>query len=450
MLKRKKEEELRKFFKTDNRALLLTGARQTGKTFLIRKVGKECFKTFVDINFIEQPETVKIFSTAKSAEDILLRITSLTRKTLIKGETLIFFDEVQECKEIVTAIKFLVDEGSYKYVLSGSLLGVQLRDIRSVPVGYMSVQTMFPLDLEEFATALGVNAGIIENLRTCFNECRPVDSFVHSRMIELLKLYLIIGGMPAVVQKYIDSKNLRSVSDYQSDIINLYKKDIARYDTGRKLLLDEIFSLIPSELNAKNKRFIIKNLNENKNFSRFENSFLWLKDAGTAIPVYNAVEPRLPLLLSKQRNLFKLFSNDVGLLACQYAHNIQLEILSGALTVNFGSVFENFVAQELLAHGFDNLFYFNSKKQGELDFVIEYNNSVLPLEIKSGKDYHRHSALSNVMGNPEYGIKRALVFCIDNYSHQNGIDYFPIYMTMFLQNRTIGDVIYNFDLQGLM
>lgn len=450
MLKRKNELVLRNFFRDDKRALLVTGARQTGKTFLIRKAGKECFENFVEINFIENPDAVKIFSQAKTAEDILLRISAISKTELVKGETLIFFDEVQECKEIVTAIKFLVDEGSYRYVLSGSLLGVQLRDIKSVPVGYMSVLTMYPLDLEEFAIALGVNNGVIENLKQCFFEARQADSFVHSRMIELLKLYLITGGMPAVVQKYIDTKNLKVVFDYQRDIINLYKKDIARYDTNRKLLLDEIFSLIPSELNAKNKRFIIKNLNENKNFSRYENSFLWLKDSGTAIPVYNADEPKLPLLLSKQRNLFKLFSNDVGLLACQYAQNIQLEILSGSLNVNFGSVFENFVAQELLAHGFDNLFYFNSKKQGELDFVIEYQNAVLPLEIKSGKDYHRHNALSNVMNTPEYAIKRAVVFCMDNYSHQNGIDYFPIYMTMFLQNGNIGNIIYEFDLKGLI
>ena len=433
-----------------NMALLVTGARQTGKTFSIRKVGKECFKNFVEINFINQPEMLDVFSGFKSAADIFLKLSALFGDKLVKGKTLIFFDEVQECKEIVTAIKFLVDEGSYKYVLSGSLLGVELKDIKSVPVGYMSIMNMYPLDFEEFALAIGVGKDVISSLRDCFLQKTMVDDFIHSRMMELVKLYLIIGGMPAVVQKYLDTKKLNIVSDYQNNIINLYKKDISRYDPGHKLLLDEIFNLIPSELNAKNKRFIIKNLNENKNFIRHENSFLWLKDAGVALPVYNVEEPRLPLLLSKQRNLFKLFLNDVGLLACQYARYFQIKILSDDLNVNFGSVFENFVAQELNAHGFEYLFYFNSKRQGELDFVIEYKNSVLPLEVKSGKDYRRHNALSNVLSTDEYQIDNAIVFCTDNVSVDGKITYLPVYMTMFLEKDTSGvDMVYQFDLTGL-
>lgn len=451
MLYRKNEDKIRAFLTgKSNMALLVTGARQTGKTFSIRKVGKECFKNFVEINFINQPEMLEIFSGFKSAADILLKLSALFGDKLVKGKTLIFFDEVQECKEIVTAIKFLVDEGSYKYVLSGSLLGVELKDIKSVPVGYMSIMNMYPLDFEEFALAIGVGKDVISSLRDCFLQKTMVDDFIHSRMMELVKLYLIIGGMPAVVQKYLDTKKLNIVSDYQNNIINLYKKDISRYDPGHKLLLDEIFNLIPSELNAKNKRFIVKNLNENKNFIRHENSFLWLKDAGVALPVYNVEEPRLPLLLSKQRNLFKLFLNDVGLLACQYARDFQIRILSDNLNVNFGSVFENFVAQELNAHGFEYLFYFNSKRQGELDFVIEYKNSVLPLEVKSGKDYRRHNALSNVLSTDEYQIDNAIVFCADNVSVDGKITYLPVYMTMFLEKDTSGvDMVYQFDLTGL-
>ena len=451
MLYRKNEDKIRVFLTgKSNMALLVTGARQTGKTFSIRKVGKECFRNFVEINFINQPEMLEIFSGFKSAADILLKLSALFGDKLVKGKTLIFFDEVQECKEIVTAIKFLVDEGSYKYVLSGSLLGVELKDIKSVPVGYMSIMNMYPLDFEEFALAIGVGKDVISSLRNCFLQKTMVDDFIHGRMMELVKLYLIIGGMPAVVQKYLDTKKLNVVSDYQNNIINLYKKDISRYDPGHKLLLDEIFNLIPSELNAKNKRFIVKNLNENKNFIRHENSFLWLKDAGVALPVYNVEEPRLPLLLSKQRNLFKLFLNDVGLLACQYARDFQIRILSDDLNVNFGSVFENFVAQELNAHGFEYLFYFNSKRQGELDFVIENKNSVLPLEVKSGKDYRRHNALSNVLSTDEYQIDNAIVFCADNVSIDGKITYLPVYMTMFLEKDTSGvDMVYQFDLTGL-
>lgn len=451
MLYRKNEDKIRAFLTgKSNMALLVTGARQTGKTFSIRKVGKECFRNFVEINFINQPEMLDIFSGFKSAADILLKLSALFGDKLVKGKTLIFFDEVQECKEIVTAIKFLVDEGSYKYVLSGSVLGVELKDIKSVPVGYMSIMNMCPLDFEEFALAIGVGKDVILSLRDCFLRKTMVDDFIHGRMMELVKLYLIIGGMPAVVQKYLDTKKLNVVSDYQNNIINLYKKDISRYDPGHKLLLDEIFNLIPSELNAKNKRFVLKNLNENRHFIRHENSFLWLKDAGVALPVYNVEEPRLPLLLSKQRNLFKLFLNDVGLLACQYARDFQIRILSDDLNVNFGSVFENFVAQELNAHGFEYLFYFNSKRQGELDFVIEYKNSVLPLEVKSGKDYRRHNALSNVLSTDEYQIDNAIVFCTDNVSIDGKITYLPVYMTMFLEKDPSGvDMVYQFDLTGL-
>lgn len=451
MLRRKIEDKIKDFLTNNNKmAMLVTGARQTGKTFSIRKVGKECFKHFVEINFINQPELLKLFSDFKSADDILLKLSAIYGENLVKGKTLIFFDEVQECKEIVTAIKFLVDEGSYRYVLSGSLLGVELRDIRSIPVGYMSTINMYPLDFEEFSLAIGVGADVISKLRESFDLKTKVDDFIHKRMLDLVKLYLMIGGMPAVVQKYIDTNKLNIVADYQNAIINLYKKDISRYDPEHKLLLDEIFNLIPSELNAKNKRFIVKNLNENKNFIRHENSFLWLKDAGVAIPVFNVEEPRSPLLLSKQRNLFKLFLNDVGLLACQYARDFQIRILSDELNVNFGSVFENFVAQELTAHGFDQLFYFNSKRQGELDFVIEHKDSVIPLEIKSGKDYHRHNALSNVLSTDEYQINEAIVFCTNNVSVDGKITYLPVYMTMFLEKNLSGlDMVYKFDLTGL-
>jgi len=226
MIKRKNEQRIKEFFEGDHRALLVEGARQTGKTFTIREVGKNCFEQFVEINFYEQPDARALFSSAKSAEDLLLRISSLTKKKLVPGKTLIFFDEVQECKEIVTAIKFLVDEGSYRYVLSGSLLGVALKDIRSIPVGYMSVIDMYPLDLEEFALAVGVSDDIIQYIEKCYDDKTQVDTFVHSKMLELVQLYLIIGGMPAVVQKYVDTNNLRSVAMVQRDIIRLYRADI--------------------------------------------------------------------------------------------------------------------------------------------------------------------------------------------------------------------------------
>lgn len=449
MLIRKIDSYLGDFYKSANKALLVTGARQTGKSFSIRQFGKRNFRRFVEINFIEQPDAVSAFRNAKSSQDILVRLSLLTDVPLEKGQTLVFFDEVQECPEIVTAIKFLVDEGSYRYIMSGSLLGVELNDLRSEPVGYMDVKEMFPLDIEEFFMALGVSKQVVDGLMEAYDKREAVDEFVHNKMMDLFRLYLIVGGMPAAVQKYVDTHNLQDVMAEQQAIVRLYKRDIAKYDRSNKLYIQEIFDLIPSELNAKNKRFILKNLNENNKFSRYENSFLWLKDAGVALPTYNVEEPMVPLKLSRSRSLFKLFLNDVGLLASQYAEGIQLRILSDEKSINFGAVFENAVAQELSAHGFE-LYYFNSKKQGELDFVVEQNGHVVPIEVKSGKDYQRHNALSNVMTNADYDIPQAFVFCHSNVRVEGNVCYLPIYMVTFFRKDSIGQLVYSVDLSGIV
>ena len=452
MIKRRADDLIRNFLLNDKRALLVTGARQVGKTFLIRKIAKECFENVIEINFIEQPDAIELFSEQKGAKDLLLRVSALTHKSLVPGKTLIFFDEVQRCKEMLTAIKFLVDEGNYKYVMSGSLLGIELDKLRSVPVGYMDEIEMFPIDLLEFIEAIGIGRDVISHLKECYEKKCPVDDFVHQRMLEVIRLYLIVGGMPAAVQKYLDTNNLRRVYEEQRGIIRTYKRDITQYENNRKLQIEEIFDLIPSELNAKNKRFILKELTEKARFAKYEDGFVWLKDAGVAIPTYNVEEPRVPLLLSKQRNLFKLFLNDVGLLAAMYGGNIQTRLLSKDANINFGAVFENLVAQELYAHGFamdHSLYYFNSKRQGELDFLVEYDGNVLPIEVKSGKDYNRHNALSNVMESKEYSIPSAYVFCQDNIHVKDNYIYLPIYMIAFVSQIPVEETIYKLDLTGL-
>ena len=443
MLKRKIFSYLGDFFRNNKKALLVAGARQVGKTYAIRKVGEECFDVVVELNFIENPDYVRIFERPRNAKEILLRISALVEQELIPGKTLIFFDEVQECPEIVTAIKFLVEEGSFSYVMSGSLLGVEMKDIRSVPVGYMVVKEMFPLDFEEFCEAVGMSEDVMSHLRECYDCDMPVDSIVHNKMLDLLRLYLVVGGMPSVVVKYLQTNNMKTVHDEQQEIINAYRMDITKYDPDDKLYIKDIFDMIPSELNAKNKRFILKSLNENAKFDRFRNSFLWLVGAGVALPTYNVEEPRLPLRLSEQRNLFKLFSNDVGLLASQYAAGFQLQIVTGQLNVNYGAIFENFAAQQLRASGFD-LHYFNSKKQGELDFVVEYEGKVVPVEIKSGKDYKRHNALSNVIENVEYGIETAIVFSSGNVERKDRVRYLPIYMLMFFRPSLMPESVFEF------
>lgn len=284
MINRRIYGYMREFFRKERKALLISGARQVGKTFSIRKVGNEMFDRVVELNFIENPSLKTFFVNPRNSKEMLLRLSAYAGGNLPQGKTLFFFDEIQECPDVMTAVKFLVDEGSYRYVLSGSLLGVQMKDIRSIPVGYMEEKKMYPLDIEEFAEALDMSDTVMSHLKDCYTQKKAVDDVIHTKMLELVNLYLVIGDMPEVVVKYLTTNNLHDVRSVQMGIVNLYKKDIAKYDSNNKLYIQEIFELIPSELNAKNKRFILKSLNENAKFDRYRNSFLWLSDAGVALP----------------------------------------------------------------------------------------------------------------------------------------------------------------------
>lgn len=448
MLYRKITEYIERFYETSSNALLLTGARQTGKTYSVRNFGKK-FKNFIEINFIERSDAVDIFKDVRSADEILLRLSALTDIPMEKGSTLIFFDEVQQCDNIVTAIKFLVEDGRFRYILSGSLLGVELNNISSQPVGYMGIKEVFPLDFEEFIINMGVSETVRENLRNCWENRSDVDRIIHEKMMQLFRLYLVVGGMPAAVAEYKATNNLNNVLRVQQDIVALYKMDISKYAERDRLNIKEIFDLIPSELDSKNKRFILKSLNEHAKFRRLQPDFLWLKDAGVAIPVYNVEEPKVPLKLAETRNLFKLFSNDVGLLAAQYAEGIQLKIIMADKSINYGAIYENVVAEELLAHGLTP-YYYNNKKRGEVDFLVATGGEVLPIEVKSGKDYSRHNALSNLLYDSPYNIPKGLVLCDSNIEVSGKITYAPIYMVMYLQTTGSEIGIYRPDLTGLI
>lgn len=436
MLERKIDRRIDVHFENSRSALLLTGARQTGKTFAIRNYARKKKLKLVEVNFLESPSACDIFVGAVDVSDVLVRLSAYAQTTFEPGRTLIFFDEVQKCPDVVTWIKFLVDDGRFVYALSGSLLGVELKNVRSVPVGYLAIEEVYPLDFEEFVRALGVSDEVLEKVRMSWVEKSHVDVVVHEALMRLVRLYLVVGGMPAVVQTYVDTNDIRAVQMKQKEILDLYKWDISQYDPDSKLYINEIFDIIPTELNAKNKRFVLKNLNEYAHFSRLENGFIWLKDAGVALPTYNVESPCTPLKLSEQRNLFKLFQSDVGLLASQYAAGIALQLLKGDVMINYGAIYENFVAQELHTHGW-NLYYFNNKKQGELDFVIEEDGQAIPIEVKSGKDYQRHRALGNVMSNELYQINKAYVLCNDNLTIKNNVVYLPMYMLMFIQKQEL-------------
>lgn len=443
MLKRKALAKLQDW-KTQKtkQALLVAGIRQAGKTYLIREFAKETYDNIVEINLIENPSAAEAFSQANDADALFLRIAAFANTELAPSKTVIFIDEIQECQNIATLIKFLVDKygDSYDFILSGSLLGVELRDIRSVPVGYLSVIQMFPLDFEEFCWAKGINGPVIQEVSKALEEKRPIDTYVDKRLADTFHEYLIVGGMPDVVQAYCNSNNLQQVRMLQESIINLYRQDISKYAKEQARTVRKIFDLIPQELNSQGKRFALAHIeDQNARFTKYDNDFAWLVDAGVALPAYNVAVPTYPLELEANSSFFKLFLADTGLLTCMCGMDIVRDLLSDRSDVNYGSLYENYVAQELTAHGLCHpapafhLFFYRSRKIGELDFLIETNNRVVPIEVKSGKSYKRHSALSNALSTPNFGIEQAIVLHEGNIEIEGSVTYLPMYTTMFLK-----------------
>lgn len=445
MLERKIEKEIVQWIKNDNKALLIDGARQVGKTYLIRKALKDCDCEYVEFNLLNSSMLINVLKKSESVDDLITNLSLFSNKPLNKGKTFLFFDEIQEFKELATKIKFWVDEGSFRYIFSGSLLGVELKNIKSAPVGYLRTITMYPLDFEEFLQLYNFNDELKLSLKKSFIDKIPVNESVHEKMMQIFNMYLNVGGMPSAVDKFKETKNLELVLKEHNDIISQYKKDFTKYETeDKKPYLTHIYDLIPAELNSSNKRFNCSNLKKGLKYSRSEDNFIWLENAGVAIPTYNVTEPVLPLLLNEKSSLFKLFLSDVGMLTSMYGKSTKMQILANDQDINNGALYENVVAQELKAHGF-KLYYYNSKKYGELDFVIEYKGKVLPIEVKSGKSYQRHSALNNIMDVPNYAIDEAYVLSNYNVEVKGNITYYPIYMLMFITDETI---LPNVDIAG--
>lgn len=440
---------IEEWLKRSDKALLVTGARQIGKTWLIREeIAKSGYRKF-EVNFIDQPDLVDYLNVKMSANEFLVKLKMIMPEDCKPQETVVFFDEIQKCPEIVTKIKFLVEEGSFKYVMSGPLLGVELKGITSVPVGYLTVLRMYPMDFEEFMIANNVSKTTLEMLKAKFETCQPVDEFIHQKLLSLFFIYLIVGGMPDAVKIYIATKDIREVDKVQRDIVALYKEDFSQYESeDKKLKLISIYDIIPAELNKQNKKFVFTMLNKELKFDRYENSFLWLKDAGVALPVYNVEAPVIPLKASKSSNVFRLFSNDTGLLTSAYPAETKLELINKNSEVNNGAHFENAVAQQLTANGLEP--YFCKKKNiGELDVLVEMDGKVVPIEVKSGKAYKAHKSLDNFMKISDYHIEKAYVLSVANMEQEGSVVYLPIYMCYLLKERKIGKLIVDLDMEGL-
>ena len=451
MLYRRAYEKLREWKESDKKkALCIFGARQIGKTTIIRHFGAENYENMVEINFVTDKDAAKIFDGPLDADTIITNLTAYVRKPMEPGKTLIFFDEVQECPDVRTAIKFLVEDSRFDYIESGSLLGVKYKEIRSYPVGYEDIYRMYPMDFEEFLIANGVQEQTLAYLKDCFDNLSPVSDSVHDTLNRLFMSYIVVGGMPETVQIYVDTHDIGKVIENQNSILDLYRLDIARYaDGNNKVKIKAIFDSIPSQLNDRNRRFILTDVDGHGRHNRYANSFNWLDDSGTALPCYNVTEPRPPLKLNEKHNLFKLFMNDTGLLCAACMENIQFDILNGDLSINMGSVLENVMAQQLAANGF-SLYYFDAKKYGEVDFVVQKGLKVDLVEIKSGKDYKVHASLNKVRRGSQWQTGQSYVFCRGNIEKEDGVIYLPWYEIMFLKpDQPPKNLTYEVDISGL-
>ncbi len=438
MLKRKIEEEITQFLSVpSNKILLVDGARQIGKTYIIRHVGKKLFPNYVEINLQADSTGSRMFANVRSVIDFYTMLGTFAGNKLRKKEnTLVFLDEIQTYPVFLTLLKFLKDDDRYTYICSGSLLGVTLLQTPSIPIGSIETLQMYPLDFEEFLWANGFNEETISFVRDKFLAQQSLDDSLHQRMMTLFREYLLTGGLPDAINSYLSERNIMKLRRIQTEIHRYYGADASRYDAEHKLKIQNVFQMIPSNLENKKKRVVVKDIENKvgKQFSDYQDEFDYLISSGIALEVKAISNPRFPLVESARKNLLKLYLNDVGLLTnILYKTNI-LPILEDTPSINLGSVYESVVAQELKAHG-HNLFYYDNKHHGEVDFLIDdYDNlSVLPIEVKSGKDYKIHIALTHFTQTTDYHINKGIVLSNGQKWETKGmIIYMPVYFVMFL------------------
>lgn len=443
MLYRKFAKNIENFLQTEpEKILIVNGARQIGKSYIIRYVGSKLFKNFVEVNLREDKEGPQIFQNVKTTEDLYIQLGIIAGNKLgRKEDTLVFLDEIQEYPKLLTMLKFLRQDGRYRFIASGSLLGVALHDTGSVPMGSIEIQQMYPLDFEEFLIANGLSIESIESLKKKSIDQESLDEQTHEYILKLFKKYLVTGGLPEAVDNFLKNINVVKLRRIHRDLHNLYKIDCSKYDTEKKLVIRKVYDLIPSLMENKKKRIVVKDIENKKGrqFTDYEQEFEYLISAGVALEVRAVSNPRFPISESETKNLLKLYLNDVGLLSyLLYNTNINA-ILNDDSSVNLGNLYETAVAQELHAHGF-KLRYYDNKQKGEVDFLVDDYSalSVLPIEVKSGKDYKVHSALDNFMQTTDYHIKKSIVLSNERQVFENnGIVYMPIYYISFILNDAV-------------
>lgn len=440
MLFRKIENQIENHFNTgSDKILIVDGARQIGKSYIIRHVGQRLFKNYIELNMEADKVGARLFAEAKTTSDFYMALSTIVGDKMgDKASTLVFIDEIQAYDHLLTMLKFLRDEDRFNYIASGSQLGITLKQTSSIPLGSIRILHMYPMDFEEFLIANGVGSTFIDEMRTRFMRQEALPEALHNRIFDLFRKYLIVGGMPDAVNTFVSTQNILEIRSIQQNIHHLYGVDASRYESvNKRLRIQRIYEMVPSNMENRKKRIVAQQIEgkTGKHMADYANEFDYLISSGITLEVKAISKPSFPLIENSGKNLLKLYLNDVGILTGILYRNNIMPIMSDERSTNLGSVYETVVAQELRAHGF-NLFYYDNKKNGEVDYLIDdYDNmSVAPIEVKSGKDYNVHSALNHFLQVEEYNIRKAYVFSnTRETSTTNGITYLPIYYVMFLQ-----------------
>lgn len=443
MFNRKIKEKIISHLRSDSRRILLVdGARQVGKSFIIRHIGQTEYKYYVEINMIEDSQGPRLFEDVKSIDELYMQISIAAEGKLgTHNDTLVFFDEIQVYPKLLTMLKFLSEEGRYTYIASGSSLGIALKKTVSIPMGSIEQMHMYPMDFEEFLLANNTPSDIIDKMRECFTLKESLPESIHNKVMQLFRYYLLSGGIPDAVKAFVEDRNIPKMRRIQLETHEYYAVDASQYDAQNSLKIRAVYDTIPSNMENKKKRIIAKEIEnkKGKTFDSYREEFEYLIYSGTALDVKAVPTPVFPLTQGLEKNLLKLYLNDPGILtALLYGNNINA-ILKDELSINLGSVYESAVASELKAHGY-SLYYYDNRKKGEVDFLVDdyASLSVLPIGVKSGKDYSTHASLDRFISNPDYSVENAYVFSNSGDIYIEGkITYLPIYMCMFLENSNI-------------
>ena len=421
----------------EDKILCIDGARKVGKSYIIRELSKKYFENYIEINMKEDKNGNQLFANARTVESFYMELSVIAGEKLKeRNNTIVFIDEIQEYPEFLTLLKPLRRDNRFKYIVSSFELNLALQETTLPPMGSIIQKRMYPMDFEEFLIANNVGEFAINHLRKSFEEGKTLDESLHNKMLNLFKTYLYVGGLPDAINAYINTKNIVKIREVHQEAIKFYSDDATKYDKEHKLVIKRIYDMIPSNLENKVKRIQYKQVEniEDSRFSRYVNEFEYLISSGIALDAKAITEPKFPLIQSSSKNLIKLYMNDVGLLTyLLYKNNINA-ILNDESGVNLGAIYETIVAEELKAHDHE-LYYYDRKKVGEVDYLIDDYDSltVLPLEIKSGKDYSNFKALPKILNDPNYRMNRGYVLSNEREIRKEGkIIYCPIYFVMFL------------------